>query len=216
MFTGLVTDVGRLVRSTRSGLGSRLVIQCRLAGGGLNRGESISVSGVCLTVEECDGSSFTATASPETLRVTNLGFLVPGEDVNLERAVRPDDRLGGHLVQGHVDGLGRIRRVVDEGVSRVVTVLAPAEILQYVVERGSMAVDGVSLTVTAVDREGFQVTLIPATRESTTLGECQPGDRVNLEVDIISKYVARHLQSQDAAPSAESRAAAWLRAGERD
>ena len=216
MFTGIITDVGRLVRSDRSGEGARLVVQCRLAGDGLTRGESISVSGVCLTVEDSDASTFTATASPETLRRTSLGFLAAGARVNLERAMSAGDRLGGHLVQGHVDDLGRVRRVVNEGVSRVVAIEAPAGLLRHVVDRGSVAVDGVSLTVTAVDREDFQVTLIPATRETTTLGESRAGDRVNLEVDIISKYVARHLRAQGAEAPAESRVASWLGAGERE
>jgi riboflavin synthase len=126
------------------------------------------------------------------------------------------DRLGGHLVQGHVDDLGRVRRVVNEGVSRVVAIEAPAGLLRHVVDRGSVAVDGVSLTVTTVDRDGFQVTLIPATREATTLGESRAGDRVNLEVDIISKYVARHLRAQGMEAPEESGVASWLGAGERE
>jgi riboflavin synthase len=136
--------------------------------------------------------------------------------VNLERAVTPNSLLGGHIVQGHVDGLGWIRQVVAEGVSRVVTIEAPAELLRHVVDRGSVAVDGVSLTVTGVAGDRFQVTLIPATREATTLGASRVGDPVNLEVDIISKYVARHVAALREGESDGAGAAAWLRAGEED
>jgi riboflavin synthase len=210
MFTGIVTDIGHLAPLERIGDSARLTVQCRLAADGIIRGESICVSGVCLTVEASDRSTFTVTASPETLRRTTLGRLAAGGPVNLERALTPESRLGGHLVQGHVDGVGRIRRIRPDGVSRVVSVDVPASILAHVVVRGSVAVDGVSLTVTASDARGLSVTLIPATLETTTLGERRAGDPVNLEADLISKYVARHLEVTAPEVAGRDRVATWL------
>ncbi len=214
MFTGIVTEKGSLVTVERTAEGARLRIACRMAGEGLARGESISVSGACLTVEECDGRSFTVTASPETLRKTTLGTCRAGTTVNLERALALGDRMGGHLVQGHVDGVGRVREVRAEGVSRVLTLDAPEAVRPHLVDRGSVAVDGVSLTVTGVQPGSFQVTLIPATLAATTLASLRPGDAVNLEADVISKYVARHLLA--AREAGAEAPAAWLAAGGRD
>jgi riboflavin synthase len=215
MFTGIVTDVGRLTGRTQRGAGACLEITCRMASQGLVEGESVAVAGVCLTVETANGSSFQVTATPETLRKTGLGRLPVGGQVNLERALRLDDRMGGHLVQGHVDGTGSVAAVRPEGISRVLRVSVPGELAVHLVDRGSVAVDGVSLTITSVGEGWFEVTLIPLTLANTTLSRLGSGDPVNLEVDIISKYVARHLQAwrTQADPSTP---ASWLTAAARD
>jgi len=215
MFTGIVTEVGQLSRRTPRGTGAALEISCQMAAQGLVEGESIAVAGVCLTVESSHNRGFQVTASPETLRKTGLGSLPVGGDVNLERALRAEDRMGGHLVQGHVDGTGNVSAIRQEGISRVLRMAAPADLARYMVDRGSVAVDGVSLTITAVGEGWFEVTLIPQTLANTTLAALGTGDPVNLEVDIISKYVARHLQAWQAADSA-STPESWLSAAGKD
>jgi len=157
-------------------------------GAELAEGDSVAVNGVCLTAVEVGPGGFAADVMPETLRRTSLGS---GDRVNLELPLRASDRLGGHIVQGHVDGVAEVAEVREEGNARTVRLEAPAELLRYVVERGSIAVDGVSLTVAAVDEEGFSVSLIPETAQRTTLGSLAPGARVNLEVDIVAKYVEK-------------------------
>jgi riboflavin synthase len=157
----------------------------------LSEGDSVAVDGVCLTATVIEDGSFAADAMRETLSRSSLGALEEGAEVNVELALRADARLGGHIMQGHVDGTGTIDGVRDDGFSRVVTIAAPAELLRYVVEKGSIAVDGVSLTVSRVDEEGFDVSLIPETLERTTLGQAAPGRTVNLEVDIVAKYVEK-------------------------
>ena len=214
VFTGIVSEVGRMTGVRGGALGKDLTFECRLAAEGLQAGESIAVSGVCLTAVRCNGSSFMATASAETLCRTTLGTRRPGDDVNLERALRPGDRLGGHFVQGHVDGVGTVRSVRSVGAARVVSIEAPEDLRAHLVDRGSVAADGVSLTVTGVDRHGFEVTLIPTTLEVTTLGGLGRGDLVNLEADILSKYVARALESRTGA-SERLDVTAWLAAGGR-
>jgi riboflavin synthase len=154
-------------------------------------GDSVAVNGVCLTATGVGDGGFDADVMPETLRRTSLGELDPGDHVNVELPLRPSDRLGGHMVQGHVDGTGTIDSITDEGFARLVRIAAPAELLRYVVEKGSIAVDGVSLTVFGVDDDGFTVSLIPETLERTTLGLAQPGRTVNLEVDVLAKYVEK-------------------------
>ena len=186
MFTGLVAGTGK-VRSLRDG---RLEVDTPLAAE-LAAGDSIAVNGVCLTALEPSTEGFAADVMPETLRRSSLGPLGAGDDVNLELALRAGDRLGGHMVQGHVDGTGTVEDVREEGFSRVVRVAAPADLLRYVVEKGSIAVDGVSLTVSAVDDDAFEVSLIPETLERTTLGSAAPGRAVNLEVDLLAKYVEK-------------------------
>ena len=186
MFTGLVAGTGK-VRSLRDG---RLEVDTPLAAE-LAAGDSIAVNGVCLTALEPSAEGFAADVMPETLRRSSLGPLRAGDDVNLELALRASDRLGGHVVQGHVDGTGTVEDVREEGFSRVVRVAAPADLLRYVVEKGSIAVDGVSLTVSAVDDGAFEVSLIPETLERTTLGSAAPGRPVNLEVDLLAKYVEK-------------------------
>jgi riboflavin synthase len=190
MFTGLVQATG-VVRAIEPGPdGARVRVETAL-GRELLPGDSVAVSGVCLTAVEADRGSFAADVVAETLRRSALGALRPGARVNLELPLRAGDRLGGHLVQGHVDGVGTVDAAREEGLGRVLRIAAPAELLRYVVEKGSIAVDGVSLTVAEVDDEAFEVALIPETLERTTLAAVAPGDAVNLEVDVLAKYVEK-------------------------
>jgi riboflavin synthase len=168
----------------------RLEVQTPLAAE-LAHGDSISVNGVCLTAVEPNADSFRADVMAETLRRSSLGPLGEGDEVNVELALRAGDRLGGHMVQGHVDATGEVESVTDEGFARVVRIAAAPEVLRYVVEKGSIAVDGVSLTVASVDDRGFSVSLIPETLERTTLGRAAPGRVVNVEVDVLAKYVEK-------------------------
>jgi riboflavin synthase len=200
MFTGLVTGKG-MIRSRRDG---RLEIETPLAGE-LAAGDSIAVNGVCLTAVDPEASHFAADVMPETLRRSSLGPLGEGSEVNVELPLRAGDRLGGHVVQGHVDATGSVAGVRDEGLSRVVRIAAEPELLRYVVEKGSIAVDGVSLTVSAVDDEAFEVSLIPETLERTTLGQAERGTMVNLEVDVLAKYVEKLIRSRPAEPAAHAR-----------
>ena len=190
MFTGIVEEMGRVAAVQRDGEDLRLTIEAGLARE-LSPGDSVSVSGVCLTAVDPGETSFTADLSPETVTRSSLGGLAEGDSVNLELPLRPTDRLGGHIVQGHVDAVGAIEASSDNGASRDMRVSAPAELLRYVVEKGSVTVDGVSLTVTEVDDTGFSVSLIPETLERTTLGNAAPGAPVNLEVDVVAKYVEK-------------------------
>jgi riboflavin synthase len=189
MFTGLVQDVG-VVERVEQGATTDLWIRTALASP-FERGESIAVDGVCLTIVDADGQRFKVQAAPETLRRSTLGSLRPGAKVNLERALRLNDRLGGHLVQGHVDAVARIVRAREEGGSKVMTFELPPELQRWFIEKGSVAIDGVSLTVMTLGRDSFEVMLIPETRERTTLANKRVGDGVNLEADLIGKYVAR-------------------------
>jgi riboflavin synthase len=184
MFTGLVQAMGTVVTA-----GGRLVVEAPVE---LDPGDSVAVNGVCLTATKVDDGRFEADVMDETLRRSSLGGLKEGAQVNLELALRASDRLGGHFVQGHVDGLGTVSEVADDGpTSRRMAIDATPELLRYVVEKGSVAVDGVSLTVSALDDDSFTVSLIPETLQRTTLGHLWPGDRVNLEVDVVAKYVER-------------------------
>jgi riboflavin synthase len=158
---------------------------------GVALGDSIAVNGVCLTAVDATAEGFAADVMPETLRRSSLGPLGAGDEVNLELPLRATDRLGGHVVQGHVDGTGSVEELREEGFSRVLRIAAEPELLRYVVEKGSIAVDGVSLTVSAVDEDAFEVSLIPETLERTTLGSVEPGRTVNLEVDVFAKYVEK-------------------------
>jgi riboflavin synthase len=190
VFTGLVAGTGTVESLERDGGGVRLRVRSELAGE-LGPGDSVAVNGVCLTAVEPDRDGFSADVMEETLRRSSLGPLASGDAVNLELPLRAGDRLGGHIVQGHVDGTGEVDSVRGEGLSRVLRIAAPAELLRYVVEKGSIAVEGVSLTVSAVDGEAFEVSLIPETLERTTLGSAAPGRTVNLEVDVLAKYVEK-------------------------
>ena len=188
MFTGLVADLGTVAEVDASEAGVRLTVRSALE---LSEGDSVAVNGVCLTATSLHDGAFTADVMQETLRRSSLGALEEGSKVNLELPLRADDRLGGHFVQGHVDGLGTIWEVREEGFSHVVTIGAPPEILRYVIEKGSIAVDGVSLTVSGLGDDWLQVSLIPETLERTTLGEATTGATVNLEVDVLAKYIER-------------------------
>jgi riboflavin synthase len=190
VFTGLVQELGRVVESSSRDGGERLRIEAGCAAE-LSDGDSVLVNGVCLTATEPDRREFGADLSEETLSRTTLGDLGTGDYVNLELPLRPADRMGGHIVQGHVDGVGTLAASRPAGLSREVRIEAPAELLRYVVEKGSVAVDGVSLTVARVDGGGFEVSLIPETLERTNLTQGSPGRRVNLEVDVIAKYVEK-------------------------
>ena len=192
MFTGLVADLGVVASVDRSLDGARLTFESVLAGE-LSEGDSIAVNGVCLTAIGLCGPRFGADVMEETLRRSALGELEQGSRVNLELAVRLSDRLGGHIVQGHVDAVGVVAASRDEGFARVVTIESDPSLLRYVVEKGSIAVDGVSLTVARVDDTGFDVSLIPETLERTTLGRAANGAVVNLELDIMAKYVEKLL-----------------------
>jgi riboflavin synthase len=184
MFTGLVREVGKVV-SFEEG---RLRVESTIAA---SVGDSVAIDGVCLTVVDGDRATLAFDAVPETLARTTLGALGPGEPVNLEPALRAGEALGGHYVQGHVDGVGRVRSVDDEGEGKRVWFDAPPELLRYCVEKGSVTVDGVSLTVAGLDGGGFAVALVPHTLEATTLGAAVAGDAVNLEADVLAKYVER-------------------------
>jgi riboflavin synthase len=193
MFTGLVQDLGSVRAVENEPAGSRLEIETALASE-LSEGDSVAVNGVCLTAVSVADGAFRADVMAETLRRSSLGPLAAGDPVNLELPLRPEDRLGGHFVQGHVDGTGTVEDVTVEGFANVVRVACGPQILRYVVEKGSIAVDGVSLTVADTDDEGFTVSLIPETIERTTLGGAAPGRIVNLEVDVLAKYVEKLTQ----------------------
>ncbi len=198
MFTGIVEELGTVRSLERQGDSARLVVTAKVATDGARHGDSIAVNGVCLTVTDPtpDGRSFTADVMAETLVRTSLAAVRPGSPVNLERALPADARLGGHIVQGHVDGVGTVAAIEPGEHWHQVRIWLPAPLAPYVAEKGSIAVDGVSLTVTAVSDPGeqrpwFSVGLIPTTLGLTTLGRAEVGDPVNLEVDVIAKYVAR-------------------------
>jgi riboflavin synthase len=193
MFTGLVREVGRVAALDGGEAGVRLEIDAPATAPTVAVGDSVAVDGVCLTVVAAAGGRLAFDAVPETLARSALGALEPGSHVNLEPALRAGDPLGGHMVQGHVDGVGAVRSVDAEGDGRRVWFDAPGELLRYVVEKGSIAVQGTSLTVAALDERGFAVALIPHTLEATTLGGLAPGAPVNLEVDVLAKYVERLL-----------------------
>jgi riboflavin synthase len=207
MFTGIVEELGSVRRVERRGDAARIEIACSLVREDAALGASIAVNGCCMTVIGLGDGWWAADAQPETLTRTTTGDLAPGDAVNLERPVRLGDRLGGHLVQGHVDGVGRVvdRRPTADG-SAVVTLEVPPDLRRYVVEKGSLTVDGVSLTVAGADElapDGVTVALIPHTLAHTTLGTRQIGDAVNLEVDVLAKYVERLLTPLAAASSKE-------------
>lgn len=192
MFSGIVEEVGRVEKISRQGEAARLQVACAM-GPELSLGESVCVNGVCLTVAEAYEGSFVASIMPETLRRSNLGDLREGSMVNLERALRPDSRLGGHIVLGHVDGVGTISKKERESGALVVTIKCPEELMKYVVEKGSIAVDGVSLTIAEVTGDRLKVSLVAYTLEHSTLGSLRVGSRVNIECDILGKYVERFL-----------------------
>jgi riboflavin synthase len=195
MFTGIIEGVGRLIAKKTAGGGLVFTIE---AGFDLHdpvEGESIAVSGTCLTAYDINGSSFRADVSPETLKRTRLGFLNPGDNVNLERALKLSDRLGGHMVAGHVDCMARVKNIEKAGEYTIFTFSLTSELDRYVIEKGSITIDGVSLTVNSCRPGIFTVSIIPHTLAVTTLGDLKVGDRVNIEVDLIGKYVEKLLFS---------------------
>lgn len=192
MFTGIIEEVGHV---NRIGCGS-LVIDCHKVLEDVQLGDSIAVNGICLTVTHFDKSSFTADVMPETVRRTSLAELKKGSPVNLERALTLASRLGGHIVSGHIDGTGEIIKFADEGNAILMTVSADSSLLRYIVEKGSVALDGISLTVAKVTDSDFTVSLIPHTREVTNLGNKKTGSPINIETDVLGKYVEKMLQGK--------------------
>jgi riboflavin synthase len=187
-----VQDIGRVEGVEGDADGARLRIATRL-GPQIGLGDSIAVNGVCLTATEADAGGFATEAMNQTLEVTVIGALEPGSRVNLELATRADERLGGHIVQGHADGSGRVLEVAEDGFARRVRVEIPPDLLRYVVDKGSVALNGVSLTVATLGDTWVEVSLIPETLERTNLGDAAPGDALNVEVDVVAKYVERLL-----------------------
>ncbi|HEV2744348.1 MAG TPA: riboflavin synthase [Rubrobacter sp.] len=196
MFTGLVEEVGRVrsLRTAGEGGDAHLGISADVVLGGTRVGDSILVNGACLTVDEIDADGLVFYTMPETLRRTALGGLTEGSPVNLERAMAAGGRLGGHIVQGHVDGVGEVLDVRPEGDAEIWTFGAPESVLRYAVEKGSVSIDGISLTVVSVERDRFTVSILPHTRSHTNLGELGVGSHVNLEADVVGKYVERLMQ----------------------
>lgn len=193
MFTGLVAELGSVEKLAQQGNSFHLTVAATKVMQNLKIGDSVAVNGVCLTVVHLGEASFTADVMPETVRLTNIGLLHAGDRVNLERTLRLCDGLDGHIVSGHVEGLGTIASRRPDGIAMVVTITTPPELLKYIIKKGSIAIDGISLTVTEVTETSFSVSLIPHTAKETTLGFKDVGDRVNLETDIIAKYVERML-----------------------
>ena len=185
MFAGIVEEVGRVVEARPD----RLVIQAAAVLEGTKVGDSLNINGACLTAVAIEGDRFTVDVTPETLRRTNLGLLKPGDAVDLERALAVADRIGGHIVQGHVEATGEVLSVTPDGDSLVVRFQAPPQVMRYVVSKGFIAVDGISLTVVDCDSSSFSVSVIPYTRDHTVLGVRKAGDQVNLETDIVARYV---------------------------
>jgi riboflavin synthase len=201
VFTGIVSEIGVVEEVAATPEGARLVLAAPTAAADCAIGDSIAVDGCCLTAVEVAGRRIAFDAVAETLRRTTLGDLGPGRRVNIEPALRLGDRMGGHWVQGHVDGVGTVAAVTPDGDGVLVAFAAPEAVLRYTIEKGSICVSGVSLTVTAVDEEGFSVALIPHTREATTLGRLTPGAQVNLEADLLGKYVEKLVGAAALVPS---------------
>ena len=203
MFTGLIEDLGEVLDVARSADGVVLTVGTKLAPE-IKLGDSVATNGVCLTAVTVGDGVFSTEVMNESLRLSSLAEVVVGSPVNLELAMLPTDRMGGHIVQGHVDGVGAVSDVVEDGFARRVTVQAPPSVLKYVVYKGSITVDGVSLTVAELTDQSFTVSLIPETLERTNLGAAGPGTIVNLEVDIVAKYVEKLAAASLASPPAAS------------
>jgi riboflavin synthase len=198
VFTGIVRELGRVESLNGESAGIRLRIVAPVTASSTVAGDSVAVNGVCLTAVEVVGGVLAFDAVPETLRRSSLSHLADGGRVNVEPALRAGEPLGGHIVQGHVDGVGRVVRLEPEGEGARLTVEAPQELLRYVVEKGSITVEGVSLTIAALAPDGFEIALVPHTLSATTLGSLAAGDEVNLEVDVLAKYVERLLEARNA------------------
>ena len=193
MFTGIVRELGTIEALDGGAAGVRLRVRAPQTAAGAAIGDSVALSGVCLTITQCEDDVLLFDAVPETLSRSTLGRLQPGAEVNVEPALRAGEPLGGHIVQGHVDGVGSVRSVTPEGDGARMEVEAPPDVLRYCVEKGSIAVEGVSLTIAALSEDAFLIALIPHTLAATTLGRLGPGDDVNIEVDVVGKYVERLL-----------------------
>jgi riboflavin synthase len=193
LFTGIIQDTGLVTGVTRAGDDLTLVINSPLLSR-MGVGGSVAINGTCLTAVAVNGDSIEVNAIGETLARTSMGGVNEGDRVNLELPMTPDSMFDGHIVQGHVDGVATVRSIADEGESIRISVDAKPEVMRYLVEKGSVTIDGISLTVAGLDEEGFEVAIIPHTREVTTLGSIQAGDKVNIEVDVLAKYVERLLQ----------------------
>lgn len=200
MFTGLVEEIGRVESVVKSAKSAKIIIKAKTVLEGVKLGDSICTNGVCLTVTSFDSSRFTIDAVAETMRRSNLKNLSPGDEVNLERALMLGDRLGGHIVSGHIDGIGIIEDYQREDNAVWITVRTSFEVLRYIVQKGSIAIDGVSLTVAYVDDSAFKVSIIPHTKDMTTLLRKKIGDEVNLECDMIGKYIEKFLGGKDQEP----------------
>jgi riboflavin synthase len=196
MFTGIIEEIGTIQARKPVGTGTHLTIQASRVLEGVALGDSIAVDGVCLTVVRFSSHDFTVDVVPESMRRTTLQYASPGRKVNLERAMTPSTRFGGHMVSGHVDGMGGIVSIVREGMATVLRIQAPPDVMRYVVEKGSIAIDGISLTVMDADADGFRVSIIPHTGSVTTIGSKKVGDMVNLECDLIGKYVEKMLMQR--------------------
>ena len=193
MFTGIVRELGRVISAEGGEDGVRLVVEAPATAAAATLGDSVSIGGVCLTAVAVESGTLAFDAVPETLGRSSLGRLQSGSAVNVEPALRAGEPMGGHVVQGHVDGVGTVRALEPEGEGKRLTVEAPASFLRYCVEKGSVAVEGVSLTVAALQDDAFELALVPHTLAATTLGDLRPGDPVNLEADVLAKYVERLL-----------------------
>lgn len=210
MFTGIIEEIGTVRAITNTASGTALRIAAARVTEGTRVRDSIAVNGVCLTVTACSDREFSADVMPETVRLTSLAGLRPGARVNLERAMTPDGRLGGHIVSGHVDACGQVVAVVPDGIARRVSVALEPALLRYIARKGSVTLDGVSLTVVDVDERSFAVSLIPQTRSATTLGELRTGSRINVEVDLLARYTERLLATQTLQNQKNGLSLEWL------
>lgn len=200
MFTGIVEEIGRVHSVIKGAKSAKIMIKASRVLEGTKLGDSISTNGVCLTVTEFTSNTFTVDVMAETMRRSNLHLLSNGDEVNLERALRVGDRLGGHIVSGHIDGMGKIINYENEDNAVWVTIEAPSDILRYIVQKGSIAIDGISLTVAYVDEAVFKVSIIPHTKEVTTLIKKRVGDIVNLECDLVGKYIEKLISVKEETP----------------
>lgn len=200
MFTGIIEGLGTIAEIRTAGEGKQMTVEAGFDLAGTRIGDSIAVNGACLTAIRIAGRRFSVDVSPETLGVSTLGDARAGDRVNLERALKLSDRLDGHLVSGHIDGKGQIRHIRDLGRIRIIEVAVAESILRYTIQKGSVAIDGVSLTINDCDKSGFSVSIIPHTAAITTIGEKKAGDRVNIETDLIGKYIERFIQKKPADP----------------
>ncbi len=205
MFTGLVSEIGVVRQTVRVSTHLRLTIHAPMIASEASTGDSVNISGACQTISAVDGDRFSVDTVPETLKKTTLGDLRIGNRVNLEQAVRPSDRLGGHIVSGHVDCVGTVRELIKQSSSIEVVVAFPDDFENLVVPQGSISIDGISLTVAALNRGLLRVAVIPTTWEMTTLPELNPGSRVNLEFDVIGKYVVRYMERRKAESRVDER-----------